>query len=167
MNGLEVGVTRKGETGLASQKGFDLSVPLPIFDFGDASRAKAQATYMSALNRAAQITVDAGSQVRETYGAYRTAYDVARHYRDEIVPLRKTIAEENLLRYNGMLIGVFELLADSREQIASVIQAVDAQRDFWLADAALQAALIGKPLPSIATSMDSQPGTGIAGGTGH
>src|SRR5256885_16074963 len=101
---------------------------------------------MSALNRAAQTTVDAGSQVRETYGAYRTAYDVARHYRDEIVPLRKTIADENLLRYNGMLIGVFELLARSREQIASVIQAIDAQRAFWLGDAAVHAAPIRQAL---------------------
>ena len=56
--------------------------------------------------------------------AYRIAYDLARHYRDEIVPLRKTIADEMLL-YNGMLIGVFELLADSREQIGSVMQAIE------------------------------------------
>ena len=167
VNGLEVGATRKSETGLAPQKGYELSVPLPIFDFGDASRTRALATYMAALQRAAQMTVDASSQVRETYGAYRTAYDIARHYRDEIVPLRKTIAEENVLRYNGMLIGVFELLADSREQIASVIQAIDAQRDFWLADAALQAALIGKPMPSMAMSMGTPPAAGSAGGTGH
>ncbi len=151
VNGLEVGVTRKTETGLATQRGYELSVPLPIFDFGDATRARAEATYMAALNRAAQTTVDASSQVRETYGAYRTAYDLSRHYRDEIVPLRKTIAEENVLRYNGMLIGVFELLADSREQIASVIQAIDAQRDFWLADAALQATLIGRPTAAMST----------------
>ena len=148
VNGLDLGVARKSETGLASQRGYELSVPLPIFDAGDATRARAQATYMAALNRAAQTGVDASSQVRESYGAYRTAYDVAKHYRDEIVPLRKTIAEENVLRYNGMLIGVFELLADSREQIASVVQAIDARRDFWLADVALQSALIGKPMPS-------------------
>jgi hypothetical protein len=41
-------------------------------------------------------------------------YDVSKHYRDEVVPLRKVISEENVLRYNGMLIGVFELLADTR-----------------------------------------------------
>ena len=155
VNGLELGATRKSETGLASQRGYELSVPLPIFDFGDATRTRAQATYMAALNRAAQTTVDASSQVRETYGAYRTAYDLARHYRDEVVPLRKTVAEENLLRYNGMLIGVFELLADSREQIASVVQAIDAQRDLWLADAALQATLIGRPMAA-ASLMEKQ-----------
>lgn len=145
VNGLEVGLARNSETGVPPQKGFVVELPLPIFDFGDARRTRAEATYMSALLRTAQLAVTAGSQVREGYGAYRTAYDLARHYRDEIVPLRKTISEENLLRYNGMFIGVFELLADAREQIASVQQALDAQRDFWLADAALQATLIGKP----------------------
>jgi len=164
VNGLELGVGRVSETGLPPKKGFDIDVPLPIFDFGDATRSRSQALYMAAVNRAAQLTVDASSQVRENYGAYRTAYDVARHYRDEIVPLRKTIAEENVLRYNGMLIGVFELLADSREQIASVLQAIDAQRDFWLADAALQATLIGKPTAAMAMQAGSAPSGSSSGG---
>ena len=145
-------------TGLPRQRGYDLSVPLPIFDFGDAARSRAQSTYMAAFYRAAQLTVDASSQVRENYGAYRTAYDISKHYRDEIVPLRKTIAEENVLRYNGMLIGVFELLADSREQIGSVIQAIDAQRDFWLADAA-----VGADRPAHAIDVDGCRGLRDAG----
>ena len=155
INGLEVGVTRVSETGQAPQRGFDIDVPLPIFDFGDATRSRAQATYMAAVNRTAQLAVDARSQVRENYGAYRTAYDVSRHYRDEIVPLQRLIAEENVLRYNGMLIGVFELLADARSQINSVVQAIEAQRGFWLADAALQATLIGRPMASMSMATDS------------
>ncbi|MEY4562962.1 MAG: hypothetical protein RLZZ618_2239 [Pseudomonadota bacterium] len=146
VNGLELGIVRNSETVQPPQKGFELSLPLPIFDIGDASRSRSQALYMAALNRTAQLAVAARSQVRESYGAYRTTYDLSRHYRDDIVPLRKAIAEENMLRYNGMLIGVFELLADSRQQISSVMQAIEAQRDFWLADAALQATLIGKPV---------------------
>jgi outer membrane protein TolC len=59
--------------------------------------------------------------------------------------LRKAISDENLLRYNGMLIGVFDLLADAREQIGAVSASIEAQRDYWLADAALQAALLGAP----------------------
>ena len=168
VNGLELGVTRISETGLAPQKGFDINVPLPIFDSGDALRSRAQASYMAALNRSAQLVVEARSQVRERYGAYRTAYDVSRHYRDEIVPLRRTIAEENVLRYNGMLIGVFELLADAREQVASVVQAIEAQRDFWLADAALESALIGQPTAAPSMSMQGGPaGASRAGAAGH
>ena len=75
---------------------------------------------MQSVNRALEAAVQARSEVREAYSAYRTTYDVARHYRDEIVPLRKRISEEVLLRYNGMLASVFELLADSREQVAAV-----------------------------------------------
>ncbi len=155
VNGFHIAAVRNSETGAPPQKGFELEFPLPIFDFGDAGRARSQATYMAALNRTAQIGVEASSQVRENYGSYRTAHDIARHYVDEVVPLRKTIAEENQLRYNGMLIGVFELLADAREQIGSVVQAIDAQRDYWLADAALQAALIGKPTGGV--SMEARP----------
>ncbi len=165
VDGLHLGVQRNSETGLPSQKGYTLELPLPVFDAGDARRAQAQATYMAALNRAAAIGVQAASQLREAYGAYRTAHDLAVHYRDEIVPLRKTIQEENILRYNGMLIGVFELLADAREQIGSVIQAIDAQRDFWLADAGLQAAAIGKP--TTLPSLDARAGSTGAEPAGH
>lgn len=79
------------------------------------------------------------SEVRESFSAYRTAYDLARHYRDEVVPLRKRISDKNLLRYNGMLASVFELLADSKDQIASVTGAVEALRDYWVAETNLQA----------------------------
>ena len=145
VDGLQVGAVRHSETGRSPQKGFEVELPLPVFDFGDARRVAAESAYMAALHRTSRIAVDAASQVREGYAAYRTAYEVARHYRDEILPLRKAIADEMLLKYNGMLIGVFELLADSREQAASVIQAIEAQRDFWVADAALRSTLLGKP----------------------
>jgi outer membrane protein TolC len=100
---------------------------------------------MAAFNRYEAVRRAAGSHLREHYAAYKTSYDLAIHHRDEIVPLRKTISEENLLRYNGMLIGVFELLADSREQISAVMSSIAAQQQFWLADAALRASVVGRP----------------------
>ena len=106
------------------RKGYELGIRLPIFDWGSARRDAMNAQSLAAANRYKSTVRGASSQLRESYSAYRTAYDVAKHYRDEIVPLRKTMAEENVLRYNGMLIGVFELLADTREQIASVIAAI-------------------------------------------
>jgi outer membrane protein TolC len=94
-----------------------------------------------AVSGSSAAAFQARSEVREAYHAYRTAFDIARHYRDEIVPLRKRISEEVLLRYNGMLTSVFELLADSREQAAAAQAAIEALRDFWLAEADLQLAL--------------------------
>ena len=123
----------------------EIGFELPLFDSGDARQARAEAVHRRAVHRAAQVAVDARSEVREAYGAWRTAWDIARHHRDEIVPLRRQIADENLLRYNGMLIGVFDLLADARAQVAAVHGAIEALRDFWLADADLRMALVGKP----------------------
>ncbi|WP_084151204.1 TolC family protein [Azohydromonas australica] len=163
---FELGAVRNSESGRPHQRGYELALPLPIFNAGDATRGAAQARYMAAVHRTTQLAVDAASQVRESYGGYRTAFDLARHWRDEIVPLRKTISDENQLRYNGMLIGVFELLADARDQVAAVAQAVNTQRDFWLADAALQSALIGRPATA-GVSLQAAPaatGGGSAGG---
>ena len=150
VNALEVGAASKSTTGEETRKGYELELRLPLFDFGDAKRANAQAVYLAALNRTTAVIAEAQSRLRESYLAYRTTYDLARHYRDEIVPLRKTISAENLLLYNGMLISVFELLADAREQVSSVRQAIAAQRDFWFADASLRATLVGRPLEGVA-----------------
>lgn len=163
VNAFHLAGVRNSETGKPPQRGYELELALPVFDFGDASRAANQAAYLAALNRAAQTAVDAESQVREQYAAYRTAYDIANHYRLEILPLRKAIADETLLKYNGMLVGVFDLLAESRAQIGSVIQAIEAERDFWLADAALQATLLGKPTASMSASAKADaPAAGAA-----
>lgn len=144
VNVLEVGYRRDSESGLPRQTGYEIELRLPIFDWGSARVARAEHIYMQAVNRAADIAIRARSEVREAYAAYRTAFDLARHYRDEIVPLRKRISEETALRYGGMLISVFELLADARQQVASINAYIEALRDFWIAETRLQLALTGK-----------------------
>jgi outer membrane protein TolC len=144
INVLELGYQNKSVTGDSRANGYEIELELPLFDFGATRAARAEATYMQSVHRTAQVAVGARSEVRETYSAYRTSFDLAKHYRDEVVPLRKRISEENLLRYNGMLIGVFELLADSRDQVSSVTGYVEALRDYWIAETNLQTALTGR-----------------------
>jgi outer membrane protein TolC len=146
-----------------AKRGYELGMRLPIFDWGNAKRDTMNAQSIAAANRYESTVRSATSQLRESYSAYRTAYDVARHYRDEVVPLRKTMAEENVLRYNGMLIGVFELLADTRDQISSVVTAINAYQQFWLADAALSASMTGKPT----SMMMAAPAAGGGEKPGH
>jgi outer membrane protein TolC len=164
VNVLELGLARNSSNEAPPQRGWEVSLELPLFDWGDARVARAEGLYMQSLHRAAEVAINARSEVREAYGGYRTAYDIARHHFEEIVPLRKQIAEENLLRYNGMLIGVFELLADARAQITSVSNAIGALRDFWLAQADLDMALIGK---ASLTAPAGPAVTGMPAGAGH
>jgi hypothetical protein len=167
VNVFELGYQNKSETGESRANGYELELELPLFDFGSTRTARAEATYMQAVNRTAEIAVNARSEVRESYSAYRTAYDVAKHYRDEVVPLRKRISEETLLRYNGMLIGVFELLADSREQVRSVSAYVEALRDFWVADTNLQTSITGRSPGASASDGPAATAVAESGGAAH
>ena len=166
VNALELGVMRNSFSEDQTERGFEISVELPLFDWGTARVARAEAIYMQSVNRAAQTAVDARSEVRGVYANYRIRHDIARHYRDEIVPLKKRISDENLLRYNGMLIGVFELLADARSQITSVNGYIEALRDFWLAQADLDSAQLGPVAGSGLSQAMSTPSAAPDGAAG-
>ena len=145
INVLEIGPARvlEGQRSSPYKKGLEFSFELPLFDWGEAKVARAEAIYMQAVNNAAQMVFDAQSEVIEAHSHYLASYQMAKHYRDEIVPLRKKILDEDQLRYNGMLISPFELLADARAQVISVNGYITKLHDFWLAEAALQMTLSG------------------------
>lgn len=153
INVLELGATNNSFNDAPLQRGYEISFELPLFDWGQTRVVQAESRYRQALGRARETAVNARSEVREAYAMQQSQYAIARHLRDQVVPLKQRISEENQYRYNGMLIGVFELLADARSQIASVNDAIEAQRDFWLADADLQMALAGTPGKNPATSL--------------
>ncbi|MDR7271281.1 outer membrane protein TolC [Pelomonas saccharophila] len=144
---LELGVVRNSSNEQSTQRGWEVTLELPVFGSGPLPRAQALAR--EAAHDAADTAIRARSEVREAYGLYRGAWDIARQHRDELLPLARRISDEQLLRYNGMLIGVFELLADARAQVAAVAAAQDALRDFWLAQADLDQALLGRTTPAL------------------
>ena len=145
INVLEIGPARvlEGRRGDPYKKGLEIGFEIPLFDWGTARVAKAEAIYMQAVNETAQAAINAQSEIREAYNTYRTNYDITKHLRDEIVPIRKKILNENQLRYNGMLTTPFELFGDARAQVASVKNYIEALREFWMADSTLQMTLIG------------------------
>jgi len=145
-----------------SRRGYEVGVRLPIFDWGSMQRDAMNAQTLAAANNLEATVRSAGSSLRESYAAYRSAYDISRHYKDEVLPLRKVMADENILRYNGMIIGVFELLADARDQVATVVSAIASDQQFWIADAALKANLIGRPTSSGVTSISSTSSSSVA-----
>lgn len=155
INVLDAGYANASKSGSPRENGYEVELVLPIFDWGGARVAKAQSLYMQAVHRTAHTATVARSQVREAYSAFRTTYDLSKQYRDEVVPLQKKISEETLLRYNGMLASVFELLADARTQVTGVNAAIQAQRDYWIAETDLQAALNGSGGASVSLGASS------------
>lgn len=126
-----------------ARRGFDIEFQIPIYDFGEARTRLAEETYLQAVNRLIERAVNARSEAREAYTAYRGSYDIARHFEKEILPLREFISEQELLAYNGMLLDLFSLLTDARARITANVQAIEAKRDFWLSAVDLQTAITG------------------------
>ncbi|HEX9174166.1 MAG TPA: TolC family protein [Telluria sp.] len=143
INVLHAGYLNKNISGAAREDGYAIELELPIFDWGRSSVAKAEAIYMQSVERTADTALRARSEAREAYSAYRATFDLARHYLDQALPLRRAVSDEVLLRYKGKQTGLLELLDDAREQASTDSAAIEAQRDFWLADTELQSALTG------------------------
>lgn len=138
-------ITDGGQTEVdkISRRGFDIDFQIPIYDFGESRVRLAEETYMRAVNRLLERAVNARSEAREAYQGYRGAYDIARHYDREVLPLRKIISDETMLNYNAMIRDLFALLADARARILANVQAIEARRDFWLASVDLHTAIVG------------------------
>lgn len=138
-----------------TERGVGVEFEVPLFDFGETRLREAEATYSQAVNRLTAKAINVRSEARDAYQQYRSAFDIARRYQRDVLPLRKVISEETLLRYNAMQIDVLSLLAESRERIASTIAAIEAQRNFWLADSNLKAAILGGQAPTNAPTNTS------------
>ncbi|EHH03673.1 copper resistance protein [Mesorhizobium amorphae] len=132
-----------GETKNVATPRIEVEFVIPVFDTGKPRMRKAELAYMQAANRLAEKAVNVRSQARSAFDAYRSTYDIARHYRNSVVPLRKKIEEESVLTYNGMITNTFELLADTRARIEANIQALRARQSFWIADVNLGTAVHG------------------------
>jgi outer membrane protein TolC len=136
--------TKERESGeRVRDRGFEVEFQIPVFDLGEGRARQASETYLQAVNRLTEKAINVRSEARDAYRAYRTAYDIAAHYQREVLPLRKLISDEMLLRYNAMQIDVFALLADARSRIAANSAAIEARRDFWLASVNLAVAIVG------------------------
>jgi outer membrane protein TolC len=126
-----------------SERGFDVQFQIPIFDGGEVRVRQAAETYNRAFNLLTEKAVNVRSEARDAFRVYRSTYDIASHYQREVVPLRNIISEESKLRFSSMQIDVFALLTEARQRIAALRAAIEAKREFWLAQSELKTAVNG------------------------
>lgn len=132
-----------GNTQTETLPQIEIEFAIPIYDTGKARMRKAELMYLQAANVLAEKAVNVRSEARGAEASYYASYKIARHYRDVLVPLRQTVEEEGLLSYNGMITNTFELLSDVRGKLSASIEAANAKRGFYIAQADLTAAVYG------------------------
>ncbi|MCH8178806.1 MAG: TolC family protein [Proteobacteria bacterium] len=155
---VEAGWQRNSATGEPVQRGPELAIRLVAIDFGVARRQATALDEQAALAQWQQATLAAESSLRERLADQRATLDTAQRAARMLGPVRQRLLGERLKQYNGMLIGPFELINEARLHTGAVLTALDALRDFWLADAALQAAIDGiDTAPGALPTLSSPP----------
>ena len=160
----EVGAEAEREPEGSWRVGPVFSVPIPLFDQGQARVGRAVAE----LRRTQQEYYAMGVRIRATARAVRDrilgARDRALYYRDILLPLQERIVNEAQLQYNAMQIGIFQLLRDRERQIETGVAYVETLREYWLARTDLLQLSSGR-LPR--RGGDTGRATMKEGGNGH
>ena len=123
--------------------GFDVAFEIPIYDFGRARVREAEQRYMEAVNLLGEKVVNAASEARQAYAAYKSSYGIATKYDTDVLPLRETISQETELQYNAMQVDAFALIQAAKDWRMSKLASIEARKDFWLASTDLSVAILG------------------------
>jgi len=163
-NVIELGAVLESAEG-EEERGFEIEFSLPIFDAGGIKTEKARIAFQQAEAQAQSTAISAASQARNALHAYRRTWDIANAYSDQVLPIQEALNQEELLRYNGMLSSVFDLLKNAKKSLQTQIRQIEALRDFWLADNQLRHTLVAAgsismqfTSPSMASSVDGDDG---------
>jgi cobalt-zinc-cadmium efflux system outer membrane protein len=124
-----------------------VDLELPIFDQGQARAARLSAQLRQARAREAELAVNVRAEVRSLRNRLLSARSVAEHYKKVVLPLRERVVKESQLRYNSMLLGVFQLLTARREEIDAYRDYIDSIREYWITRAELERAAGGSLSP--------------------
>jgi cobalt-zinc-cadmium efflux system outer membrane protein len=138
--------------------GPNVTIELPIFDQRQAEIARLESLLRQSQQRLFSLAIDIRSEVREVRNRLLTARNMVKYYHEVILPLRQRIVDESQLYYNGMLIGVYELLLAKQNQINAGREYIETLRDYWIAESDLDRAVGGRLIATEeATQQPAQP----------
>jgi outer membrane protein TolC len=139
--GGEVGV--QSEYDVEWSVGPSLATPLPIFDWGQAKRAKAQADLAAARHGMTQLRRQIVTEVRTQHSSYNVTLDTLRLARDRLLPLQEKRASQAEASYKAGETDVANLLLAEEDLLDTRIKVVDLQKKAALARVKLQRAVGG------------------------
>lgn len=144
---LTIGGHSEREPEGTTTRGPSLSFGLPIFDWGRAARARAKSQLLQAEERFAELAIEIRSEVRTLVTRMAIARRKADFYHISLLPVHQRSTEETQRLYNGMFVGVFELLEAKHRQVNAGRDYIQAMLDYWVSRSELEKA-IGKRLPT-------------------
>ncbi|HEV7405484.1 MAG TPA: TolC family protein [Chthoniobacteraceae bacterium] len=140
---LDFGLAGETDPDKTNLLGPSLRLELPVFNQGQARIARGEAQLRMAHRKFEGLAIEIRSDVRELRDRLISQRDLARFYRDEVLPTRRRITEQTLAQYNAMLVGAFETFQARKEDVEAERGMIEATRDYWITRAELERAVGG------------------------
>ena len=143
---LGLGVSYARETDGERLRGPSVEIGLPLWDRGQGNRARMQAELREGERNLEALALDVIGDVRNAYARVDNASQSIQHFRKTLLPLHERIAAETLKFYNGMLLGVYDVLLARQNQLNARRDYIETLKSYWLAKADLEHAAGGAAL---------------------
>ena len=140
---LEVGAEYERGDG-EKQFGPTFEIEIPIFDMGEAKRAKAKLEIEKLRSQYWSLGIQIRSTARLLRAKLLTTRKMVSFYQQTVLPENKQIVSGMQRDYNAMQAGVFQLITAKRQQISSGQQYISAQQDYWRARIAIKQLIHGR-----------------------
>ncbi len=124
--------------------GLTFDVTLPLFDQGQAKKARSIMEIRQAQDQYWAMGVKVRSAARVARAEFLTAAKTAIYYRRAIIPQQNRLLRATQQQYNAMQRDVFGLVRAKREQILAQRRYISALRAYWRARINLQQILSGR-----------------------
>jgi cobalt-zinc-cadmium efflux system outer membrane protein len=132
---VELGAAAEREAEGGWEVGPSVSVPIPLFDTGDAAVSRASAELRRARQNYTATAVEVRAAARAARDRLLATRATAERYRTSVLPIRHSIVEQTQAENNAMLVGTFDVLRAKQDEIEAGAAYVNALRDYWLARA--------------------------------
>ncbi len=118
----------EGITGI----GPTLSFSIPIFDCGQAARAKLRSKLKKSYESMMALAVHIRLEVQVAIDTLLASRMLAELYLKELSPLQTKAVQLSKKLYNSMSIGTYQLLNIKRQELKTKMQYIDALQQYWI-----------------------------------
>ncbi len=161
-----VAILEGSGVGLSAEKADDwsigpaLTVPIPLFDFGSARRARAEAVLLEAQHRLTETKRLAVTEVRRAYATSAALQRSVASLRDVTLPLQRQRREEIEAIYLGGQADITTLIIAEQDLRLAQVRLVELEQRAATARAALERAVGG---PTTAAAVETESGASESG----
>jgi cobalt-zinc-cadmium efflux system outer membrane protein len=116
---------------------------IPIFNYGQADRARLYSMYRQSQERQKALEIEILSEVRSTRDQLFVNRNLVLTYQKELLPLQKQIVSLSQRFYNTMALSVYKLLDAKKQELQMQINYKLNLRNYWISQVELDRALGG------------------------